>query len=127
MSKLNSDASIESAWRNHLTHHAASGKSISAFCREEGITQSNFYTWRSRLGVASVMPAPRLQKLPTSFIDLGVVKGSTTHTPLPQASIEVRTTRAADCYSPSRGTDVLPRRSGTRLPVRLANEHALIV
>ncbi|MFZ6676202.1 IS66 family insertion sequence element accessory protein TnpB, partial [Undibacterium sp. Xuan67W] len=33
-------------------------------------------------------------------------------------------TLAAECFSPSRDTDVLPRRSGARLPVRPANENA---
>ncbi|MFZ6676244.1 IS66 family insertion sequence element accessory protein TnpA, partial [Undibacterium sp. Xuan67W] len=80
-SKPTSDVSKESTWRHHLTRHAASGKSISAFCHEEGIVQSNFYAWRSRLDVTNVKPAPRLPKLPTSFIDLGAVKNSTKNTP----------------------------------------------
>lgn len=89
MSKLTSDTSKESIWRHHLARHAASGKSISIFCRDEAISESNFYAWRNRLRLASVKPAPRSPKLPTAFIDLGTVKASTTNTPPAQASIEV--------------------------------------
>lgn len=88
MSKQTSDASKESTWRNHLARHAASGKSISVFCPAEAISESDFYAWCNRLSVASVMPAPRLPKLPTSFIDLGVVKDNTTDVSGPPHSVK---------------------------------------
>jgi hypothetical protein len=49
MDKLESQTSKEAAWRNHLARHAASGKSIAAFCRDEAISGGNFHAWRTKL------------------------------------------------------------------------------
>lgn len=88
MSKLTSDGSKESTWRNHLARHAASGKSVANFCRDEAISESNFYAWRARLRVAATHTS-RLQKMSAPFIDLGVVQGSSTNAPFTNANIEV--------------------------------------
>ena len=88
MSKLTSDGSKESTWRNHLARHAASGKSVANFCRDEAISESNFYAWRARLRIATTHPS-RLQKKPAPFIDLGVVQGSSIKAPFANANIEV--------------------------------------
>jgi hypothetical protein len=90
MSKLTSDGSKESTWRNHLARHAASGKSVANFCRDETISESNFYAWRSRLGVDTANTASRLQKKPAPFIDLGIVKDSSKTAPVSHPNIEVR-------------------------------------
>jgi hypothetical protein len=42
MDKLQVQAAKEMTWRDHLMRHAASGKSITAFCRAEDISQANF-------------------------------------------------------------------------------------
>jgi len=42
MKKLQVQAVKEITWCDHLTRHAASRKSIAAFCREEDISQANF-------------------------------------------------------------------------------------
>jgi len=88
MSKLTSDGSKESTWRNHLARHAASGKSVANFCRDEAISESNFYAWRSRLRVTTAHTS-RQQKKPVPFIDLGVVKGISKNTSFANSNIEV--------------------------------------
>ena len=89
MSKLTSDGSKESTWRNHLARHASSGKSVANFCRDEAISESNFYAWRARCR-APAAHTSRLQKKPAPFIDLGVVKDSSKNTPFANSNIEVR-------------------------------------
>ncbi len=71
MDKLQSQAVKEITWREHLTRHAASGKSIAAFCRAEQISQANFYAWRTKLrGGAIDLALPTADR---TFIDLGAV------------------------------------------------------
>jgi hypothetical protein len=36
-------------WRERIAQQAASGKSITAFCQEQGIATQTFYWWRNRL------------------------------------------------------------------------------
>ena len=90
MGKQTQVTSKETTWRNHLARHASSGKSISAFCRDEAISEGNFYAWRSRLRVATINSPSRLQKRPAPFIDLGVVKDSSNNAPLAHSNMEVR-------------------------------------
>lgn len=40
------DAERESFWRGVLVRHAASGLSVTAFCRREKLSQPSFYSWR---------------------------------------------------------------------------------
>ena len=59
MDKLHTKAAKEMIWRGHLARHAASGKSIAAFCRVEQISQANFFAWRTKLrGCAIDLAAP---------------------------------------------------------------------
>lgn len=56
-------------WRERLARHAASGKTIAQFCREEGVGKSTMSYWRRRLGVAGGRsPAVR-----APFLDAGPV------------------------------------------------------
>ena len=78
MGQQASAISKEAIWRDHLIRHAASGKTIAAFCRDEAIAEGNFYAWRTRLRQDTANMA---QKASTSapkqvapFIDLGPVK-----------------------------------------------------
>ena len=75
MGKLESQTSKEATWRNRLARHAASGKSIAAFCRDEAISQANFHVWRAKLTNGedehAAPPTPQ-----STFIDLGVVNGA---------------------------------------------------
>ena len=36
-------------WQTHIDQQAQSGLSIQAYCKEKGLTASNFYTWRKKL------------------------------------------------------------------------------
>jgi hypothetical protein len=87
MGKLESDSAKEATWRNHLARHAASGMSIAAFCRAEGISAANFYAWRARL--ANEVHDRIVRPMPQSgFIDIGAVNGvvesgATGHSPAP--------------------------------------------
>ncbi len=38
-----------SRWRDLISEQSGSGQTIVAFCRERGLTTSQFYTWRKRL------------------------------------------------------------------------------
>lgn len=44
------DAAKERFWREVLKRFAASGLSVRAFCRREGLAESMFYAWRQTLG-----------------------------------------------------------------------------
>jgi len=76
MGQQASAISKEAIWRDHLTRYAASGKTIAAFCRDEAISEGNFYAWRARLCQDKATSA--VEQAPTrSFIDLGPVKTKT--------------------------------------------------
>ena len=50
-------------WRQRFFRFEKSRQSISAFCREEGVSAPSFYLWRKRLGTApavqsDIVPAP---------------------------------------------------------------------
>ncbi|MBC7501935.1 MAG: hypothetical protein H7315_15790 [Herminiimonas sp.] len=87
MAKLQSQTSKEMVWRDHVVLDAASGMSIAALCRDEAISEGNFYAWRTKLrfGKSDLSaPPPR-----STFIDLGAVNsfgGSTTAKDLPAPS-----------------------------------------
>ena len=71
MDKLQAQVAKEMTWRDLLARHAASGKSIAAFCRVEQISQANFYAWRAKLrGGAIGFTVPSAD---ATFIDLGAV------------------------------------------------------
>lgn len=79
--------SKEATWRNHLARHAASGKSIAAFCRDEAISQANFHVWRTKLANCTNERAAAPTSAST-FIDLGVVStaivsAAAEHSPAP--------------------------------------------
>ena len=63
-----------SLWRERVARHAASGKTIAVFCREEGIGQSTLSNWRRRLGLAGTA-APKAVTA-SAFVDLGPVKAA---------------------------------------------------
>ena len=69
-------AQLEVEWRDRLARQASSGKNIAAFCRGEGVTESAFYGWRSRLGLkyANHEEPDAAIKMPLPFIDIGPVK-----------------------------------------------------
>jgi len=52
----------ESDWQEILTRFAASGRSLAAFCRAEGISRSTFELWRRKL--RSKKPSRKARKKP---------------------------------------------------------------
>lgn len=46
----------ESLWREILGRQAASGLSVRAFCRQEGIGEASFYYWRRAIRPAETGP-----------------------------------------------------------------------
>lgn len=68
-------------WGELVKQQKASGLSVPAFCRREGISAWTLYGWRSRLRSGQVRrpesrPAPA--KEATSFIDLGALRAPAT-------------------------------------------------
>ncbi|MCP5307654.1 MAG: IS66 family insertion sequence element accessory protein TnpB [Zoogloeaceae bacterium] len=60
-------------WRQVLSRFVGSGLAVEAFCNREGISDTSFYRWRSRLGalldrgdVAPLTPSPS-----GHFVDVG--------------------------------------------------------
>ena len=73
-----------SGWAVVMERWRASGLSVEAFCRRDGVSRAGFYRWRALLASsqsrgsapvcsASVMAVPP----PTDFVDLGVLGQST--------------------------------------------------
>ncbi len=40
---------VRSRWSGLISEQSESGETVEAFCRERGLTTSQFYTWRKRL------------------------------------------------------------------------------
>jgi hypothetical protein len=45
-------------WRRRLARFRRSGQSVTAFCREEGVSTPSFYQWRKRLRSAEAIEEP---------------------------------------------------------------------
>ncbi len=69
-----------SKWRGLISEQGGSGQTIVAFCREHGLTTSQFYTWRKRLrGTAA-----------EQFLEVQVVKAPARQIPSSRGAIEIR-------------------------------------
>ena len=76
-----STASIRGAqraeqWRERITRQADSGKSVAAFCREQGIAPPTFYWWRNRLARQGSGATSRPDAA-FPFLDLGTMPAET--------------------------------------------------
>ena len=61
-------------WRALLAQYAASGQTVTAFCRSESISSASFYRWRSLGATADASKTPVARTLalaPSGFVDLG--------------------------------------------------------
>ena len=65
-------------WRERLARQAGSGKSVAAFCREQGIATQTFYWWRNRLSRQEAGAVPR-PAAATPFLDLGAMPAAAAH------------------------------------------------
>ncbi|WP_197524927.1 IS66 family insertion sequence element accessory protein TnpA [Botrimarina hoheduenensis] len=52
------DGAKERVWRELVSRQAASGLSVRAFCRREGVSEASFYGWRRALGRRAGGPPP---------------------------------------------------------------------
>jgi transposase-like protein len=48
------DPNLDRVWRQRIQRQSASGLSIAAFCRREGLSARLFYAWRKRLEARSL-------------------------------------------------------------------------
>ena len=46
-------------WRRRFDEQRASGLSVVAWCREQGVEKNTFYGWRKRLSVSPAVSAPQ--------------------------------------------------------------------
>jgi len=53
------DETTQAQWRTRIAEAARSGRSIRAFCREQGVTEGQFYAWRRRLNRQAQGRAPQ--------------------------------------------------------------------
>jgi transposase-like protein len=67
-------------WRGLISEQGGSGQTIAAFCRERGLTTSQFYVWRKRLrGIAA-----------EQFLEVQVVKAPARPIASNRGAIEIR-------------------------------------
>jgi putative transposase len=69
------------AWGDVLRRFEGAGTSVTEFCKREGVAESSFHRWRSRLGSPSSSASPAgheatPEKRSAAFVDLGSL-GST--------------------------------------------------
>jgi transposase-like protein len=60
-------------WRQRVAQQETSGQSVSAFCREQSLSEATFYAWRRRL---------RSQNTPVRFALVETKPGETTVLPI---------------------------------------------
>ena len=80
-------------WEAAIRHQRGSGRSVSEFCRQEGLSQASFYRWRRRLGGAegAAIRGP--------FVSLGIVgldEGSAQVEVVLDSPVRVRVGRGVD-------------------------------
>ena len=78
MGKANPE--VQSRWRGLIAEQGESGETVEAFCRERGLTTSQFYTWRKRLrgSVAG------------RFLEVQIAKPAARPAPTKRGAIEIR-------------------------------------
>jgi transposase-like protein len=59
-------------WRVLLSRFDGSGLSVAEFCAREGISDTSFHRWRSRLRAAGSSQPERA--VPAAFLDAGVLR-----------------------------------------------------
>lgn len=71
---------VQSRWRGLIAEQSESGETVEAFCRERGLTTSQFYTWRKRLGGS----------VAGRFLEVQIAKPVTRPAPTKRGAIEIR-------------------------------------
>ena len=52
------DPAKEEHWRETIKAHGASNMSVRAFCRERGVSEHSFHSWRRKLRADEARPSP---------------------------------------------------------------------
>lgn len=61
-------------WAVVMERWLASGLSVEAFCRRDGVSRAGFYRWRTLLSAAKAAPvAVTATPSPVDFLDLGLL------------------------------------------------------
>ncbi len=71
---------VRSRWIGLVSAQSQSSETVEAFCRERGLTTSQFYTWRKRLRGSAA----------EQFLEVQVAKPATRPTPSTRGAIEIR-------------------------------------
>ena len=71
---------MRAKWRGLISEQGGSGQTIVGFCRDRGLTTSQFYTWRSRLRKSTA----------EQFLEVQVVKAPARPIPSNRGAIEIR-------------------------------------
>ena len=71
---------VQSRWSGLIAEQGESGETVEAFCRDRGLTTSQFYTWRKRLRGSAA----------ERFLEVQVAKPVAWPAPSKRGAIEVR-------------------------------------
>ena len=71
---------VRSKWSGLISEQRESGETVEAFCRERGLTTSQFYTWRKRLRRSSA----------ERFLEVQIAKPAARPAPSERGAIEIR-------------------------------------
>jgi len=71
---------VQSRWRGLVAEQGESGETVEAFCRERGLTTSQFYTWRKRLRGS----------IADRFLEVQVAKPAARVAPTTRSAIAIR-------------------------------------
>lgn len=63
--------SVEALWRSRLQNQSESGLTIEQFCRQEGVSTSNFFAWKRRLASAQSQPIVVRPRIP-AFVPVAI-------------------------------------------------------
>ena len=71
---------LRSKWSGLISEQSESGETVEAFCRERGLTTSQFYTWRKRLRRSAA----------EQFLEVQIAKPAARPMPSKRGAIEIR-------------------------------------
>ena len=71
---------VQSKWSGLISEQSESGETVEAFCRERGLTTSQFYTWRKRLRRSAA----------EQFLEVQIAKPAARPAPSKRGAIEIR-------------------------------------
>ena len=71
---------VRSKWSGLISEQSGSGETVEAFCRERGLTTSQFYTWRKRLRRSAA----------EQFLEVQIAKPAARPAPPKRGAVEIR-------------------------------------